>query len=187
MSLDLAGAWSVRRLWQEEAPIRLLELSPSERFLVVVDGDNVARQFELADGRMGELSLELPSAVQEVSFSPNGSRVLFRTPRWVHRVGSAPLGLIWLQAVFVPKPLTASRIVYDTDDASASGSRFFLPVARDGLVRLEPLRFDDPASQGLFGKREDLLVEWSRRLGIVRPGVDAVAGSGDPADQGLAR
>jgi len=182
MTLDSPGAWSVRRLWQEDAPIRLLELSPRERFLVIVDGNNIARQFQLADGRMGDRSLQLPAPVEEVSFSPNGTRVLFRTPRWVHRVGSAPLGLIWLQAVFVPKPLAGSGIVYDTGDASASGGTFYLPVARDGFFKLDPQRFDDSTSQGLFGKRQDLLAEWRRRLGRPPAGVDGGPDVAAPPD-----
>ncbi len=162
VSLGAPGAWTVRRLWQGEAAIRLLELSPRERFLVVVDSNRLARQFEVADGRMGERSLQLPSPVEEISFSPNGARVLFRTARWAHRVGSSTAGLIWLQAHLIPRPLAAARIVYD--DTAASGQTFYVPTARDGLITLAPQRFDDSVSQGLFGKRQDLLSDWGRRL-----------------------
>ena len=162
-SVDGQGAWSVQRLWVGSAPIRHVKLSPRDRFLVIVDSDNHARQFQLDDGQMGEVSITLPSQVEDVSFSPNGSRVLFRTPRWVHRVGSSPTGLHWLQATFVPRALASSRIVFDP--GAASGRRFYLPVAADGLVRLAALRFDASESQGLFGKRDDLLVDWRQRLG----------------------
>ncbi|MEO1202607.1 MAG: proprotein convertase P-domain-containing protein, partial [Pseudomonadota bacterium] len=177
VTLAAPGAWTVRRLWQGEAPIRLLELSPRERFLVVVDANRLARQFELADGRMGERSLVLPSDVQEISFSPNGSRVVFRTARWAHRVGSSTTGLIWLQAILVPRPLANARIVYDA--ATPSGQTLYLPIAGDGLVTLAPQRFDDGESQGLFGKRQDLLAEWGRRLDV-----PIFPASEEPGDEG---
>ncbi|MDJ0938234.1 MAG: AAA-like domain-containing protein [Woeseiaceae bacterium] len=165
MTRDASGVWSLRRLWQGEAPIRWLELSPRGRFLVLVDQNNLAQQFVLADGRTGELSLQLPSPVQEVTFSPNGSRVLFRTSRWVHRVGSSPSGLIWLQAMFVPDSLAGSRIVFGSDSGRASsGQAFYLPVAREGIVNLQRLQFDDASSPGLFGNRDTLLDEWQQRL-----------------------
>ena len=164
VSLQVSGGWTVRRLWQGETPVRLLELSPRERFLVIVDANNFARQFQLADGRMGGRSLMLPSPAEEVVFSLNGSRVLFRTPRWVHRVGSSPSGLIWLDAVYVPRPLADTRIVFDAN--ARSGKTFYLPVARDGLITLAAQRFDDTESQGLFGERQELLAEWRHRLGI---------------------
>ena len=165
VTFDAPGGWTVQRLWQGDAPLRLLALSPRERFLVVVDENNDARQFQLADGRMGDAQLALPSAVEELSFSPDGSRVLFRTARWVHRAASSPAGLSWLQAIFAPRPLNASRIVFANDPDGASGRTFYLPVVGDGIVRLAAQRFDDYESQGLFGKRQELIAEWRRRLG----------------------
>ncbi len=168
---DAAGNWTLQRLWQGQSAIRRLEVSPRGRFLVLVDQANLAQHFNLAEGRIGALSLQLPAPVEEVAFSPAGSRVLFRTARWVHRAGSSTNGLIWLDSLFAPKTLAGARMVFgetpnDASMRNAVGSHLFLPVIRDGEVHLAKMRFDDSEGTGLFGNRESLLAEWQARLSI---------------------
>lgn len=165
---EAGGGWNMRTLWQGNAAIRWLEASPNSRFLVLVDQDNIAQQFILGEGRLGEQSLQLPGRVEELVFVPNGSRVLFRTSRWIHRASSAASGLIWLDAVFAPKAINSARMVFGDASASASaalGQRVFLPVAGDGLVTLAELSFDVSRGPALFGNKEELLAEWRHRLG----------------------
>jgi WD40 repeat protein len=169
---DATGAWTMQMLWQGESRIRWLEAAPRSRYLVLVDGSNVAQQFDLEEGRIGDAMLRLPSDVDEVAFTPGGLRVLFRTPNWVHRASSSGAGLIWLDAVLAPKALASARIVFGdprVDEAAALGNRFYLPVAADGYPRLAELSFSAAHAQGLFGNRGQLLEEWQRRLAFVAP------------------
>jgi hypothetical protein len=171
ISRDDGDNWILHRLWQGQSAIRWLEASPRGRFLVLVDQANLAQQFNLTEGRIGASSMQLPAPVEEVAFSPSGSRVLFRTSRWVHRSGSSTNGLIWLDSLFAPKALAGARMVFGHDPnatsiANAVGSHLFLPVVRDGGVHLALLRFDDSEGTGLFGNRENLLAEWQARLSI---------------------
>ena len=168
LARDAAGTWALRRLWQGDAAIRWLEAAPRGRHLVMVDQNNLARQFHLVEGRLGERALQLPSAVEDVAFSPSGSRVLFRTARWVHRASAAPAGLTALDSIMVPDALTGSRMVFGPGDdpKSANAGEFFLPIARDGNVELALTRFETTDGPGLFGNRETLLSEWRQRLAI---------------------
>lgn len=168
ISRDDAGAWIVQRLWQGASAIRWLEASPRGRFLVLVDQTNLAQQFNLAEGRLGGASLKLPAPVEEVAFSPGGSRVLFRTARWIHRASSSTNGLTWMDTLFAPKALSGARIVFgkNENDNNIAGSRLYLPVARDGGVHLQRLRFGDNGGAGLFGNRQNLLDEWRARLSV---------------------
>jgi WD40 repeat protein len=164
---DNVTGWSVQHLWQGSSAIRHLAVAPRGDSLVVVDDDHLAHQFNLAAGRPGTMSVRLPSPVKGVAFSPGGRRVLFMTSRWVHRAGVSAHGLIWLEAMLIPKPLIGAGIVFgDTQVlAQRDGSEFYLPVARGGLAHLLHFRFDDATGAGLFGNREELLDLWRHRLG----------------------
>ena len=165
-------SWSLQTLWQGEAAIHWLEASPRSQFLVLVDQNNLARQFSLKEGRVGEMVLQLPSSVAEVTFTPVGLRVLFRTSNWIHRASSSVAGLIWIDAMLAPKPLSAARMVFGNpaaDDAAALGNRVYLPVASDGFVRLAELNFSSAGGPGLFGNKDQLIEEWRRKLAIVTP------------------
>ncbi len=171
ISRDGAGAWILQRLWQGESAIRWLEVSPRGRFLVLVNQANQAQQFNLVEGRLGAASLQLPAPVEEVAFSPGGSRVLFRTSRWIHRASSSTNGLTWVDSLFAPKALHGAHMVFGAHgngdrNANFSGSRVYLPVVRHGGVHLAQLRFDDSDGTGLFGNRENLLNEWRTRLSL---------------------
>ena len=161
--------WSMQTVWQGDAAIRWLEASPRSRFLVVVDQHDAAQQFILGEGRLGDRAVQLPGNVEEVTCSPNGSRVLFRTSRWVHRASSATSGLIWLDAAFAPRSIGAARMVFGGSSArtaASSGNRVYLPVARDGFVQLAELNFEMNRGPALFGNKDMLLDEWRERLGI---------------------
>lgn len=171
---NAAGDWSLQSLWQGDAAIRWLEVSPQSRFLVSVDQNNLAQQFFLAEGQPGEAALQLPGPVKEVRFSPNGSRVLFRTARWIHRASSSAGGLRWIDAVFAPRSISTARMVFGAvgNDASAAiGSQVFLPVATDGYVQLAELSLDNSRGSALFGNRDELLADWQSRFGMTQ-GVD---------------
>jgi hypothetical protein len=108
----------------------------------------------------------LPSAIEEVVFAPGGSRVLFRTARWIHQAGSSPTGLAWIDAIRGPKAVNGGHMVFGSNSAAAAGNRFYLPVAGDFFIRLVPLNFRDDQAPGLFGNKRKLLEEWYRRLGM---------------------
>jgi WD40 repeat protein len=170
---DSTGAWSLQPIWQGESAIRWLEASPRARFLVLVDRNNLAQQFSLEEGRIGDAVLQLPDAVEEVAFAPGGFRVLFRTSGWIHRASSSPAGLIWIDAMLAPHALEGTRIVFGKDrgnDVAAAGDRLYLPVAGDGFVGLAQVNFSATAGAGLFGNRQQLLAEWRRKLGLMEEG-----------------
>ncbi len=168
ISRSAGGNWSVQTLWQGESPIRWLEASPRSGFLVMVDAENLVQQFNLHEGRIGESVLQLPSAVEDLVFAPGGSRVLFRTARWIHRAGSSPTGLVWIDAILGPKAVNGGHLVFakGSNSAAARGNRLYLPVAGEAFVRLARLSFGGDQGPGLFGKKQQLLEEWNRRLGV---------------------
>jgi hypothetical protein len=141
-----------------------LRASPRGSQLVFVDQDNRAQQFNLEEGRIGSLSVDLPENVEDVAFNPVGSRVYFRTARWIHRASSSTNGLIWLDAIYGPSPAHGGGIVVST--ATSAGNEIHLPVMRAGAVKLARLRFDASGAPGLFGNRDDLIREWQDRLGM---------------------
>jgi hypothetical protein len=166
---ETADNWSLQTLWQGDAAIRWLEASPQSRYLTFVDQNNLAQQFILGEGRLGELSLQLPSRVEEVTYAPSGSRVLFRTARWIHRASSAASGLIWLDAVFAPRPIQGSRMIFgdmNNQTANPLGNQVFIPVSSDGYVQLSKLSFNTGGRAALFGNKDELLAEWRLRLGL---------------------
>ena len=95
---------------------------------------------------------------------------MFRTSNWVHRASSSVIGLIWLDAILIPKALSNKRMVFgdpELDEAAALGNRVFLPVAGDGFARLAELSFTASRGPGLFGNKDQLIDEWRRKLSLV--------------------
>ena len=154
-----ADKWTLRQLWTGEAPIRWLEAAPRGDYLVVVDDNNRASQFILADSRIADVALQLPSPVIDVAFNRN--RVLFRTSRWVHRASSSQIGLTWQDSTFGPPAVHGARVVSGGANAAA---RSFVPAVRNGLVELVELGFRGSSGPGLFGSRDELLSKWRPRL-----------------------
>jgi WD40 repeat protein len=165
---DTTGAWNIQQLWQGSAPIRWLRASPRGQFLVLVDQDNLAQQFSLVEGRVGELSITLPDTVEDIAFDPAGSRVFFRTARWVQRASSSANGLIWLDAVFGPRAVQGAGIVV----AAGSGNDVHVPVAHAGSVMLRRMQFFASEGPGLFGNKDELLQDWRTRLGLAAPAAE---------------
>ncbi|MBT8099603.1 MAG: hypothetical protein KJO82_07625, partial [Gammaproteobacteria bacterium] len=168
ISKDAVGSWSIQSIWTGDTAIRWLKVSPRSQFLVFVDQNNLARQFSLAEGRLGEASLQLPAPVEEVVFAPGGSRVLFRTPRWIHRAGSSTNGLIWLDATLAPNTLHGGEIVFGdplTNNDAALGNRVYVLTAGDRSATLMPVDLTNQSGPGLFGNKDELLNEWRQKLG----------------------
>ncbi|HNP36716.1 MAG TPA: AAA-like domain-containing protein [Woeseiaceae bacterium] len=167
ISRDSVTGWNVQHMWQGDSAIRYLVASPRGDVLLVVDDDRQVQQFDLKEGRLATMVVTLPSRVHDVVFSPSGSRVLVRTSRWVHRLGSSANGLLWLDAMFVPRPLHGAKIVFGELGQQTNGNDFYLPVARDNGAQLRHFKFDDDQGAGLFGSHESLLRTWQQRLGRV--------------------
>lgn len=166
---NATGSWMLQQIWQGDAAIRWLEASPNARILVLVDGNDLARQFDLAEGRIGEVALQLPGTVKEVRFSPGGSRVLLRTGNWIHRASSSVSGLNWIAAILTPHVPERTRIVFGApaaDGTAGLGDRLYLPVVGNGFIRLTQLSFAGGKGAGLFGNKDQLLGEWRDRLGM---------------------
>jgi WD40 repeat protein len=183
VSRDVAGAWSLQQRWQGAAAIKWLRASPRGDHLVLVDQDNLAQQFNLEEGRIGSLSVSLPENLEDVAFNPVGSRVYFRTARWIHRASSSKDGLIWLDAIFGPRPVHGGSIVVSSE--ASAGNEIHVPVIRAGSVTLARLRFDSSETPALFGNRDELIREWRDRLGMTteaRWGTAATAVSDVPGD-----
>jgi hypothetical protein len=165
VSLGADNNWSMRQVWQGREGIKRLRASPRGDFLILVDQMNRASQFLLADGIMGEGTLQLPSNVQEIAFDSNGTRAYFRTSRWVHRASSSISGLIWMDALFVPRIMQGARIVHGNGTTESDGGyQMYLPVARNAYVDLVELGYGATTSTGLFGNKDDLLQEWRDRI-----------------------
>ncbi len=168
LSQQADGSWTTRSVWHTATAIRLIAVSPTASYLVLVDDNDKAQQLSLLDGRPSPVALQLPSAVQQVAFSPGGSRVLLRTPSWVHRSAVATNGLTWLDAALVPSATLDAEFVFgdpDSGSEAALAERVFLPVVSTGRLQLLPLHFTRSMGPGLFGSREELLEEWRLRLG----------------------
>lgn len=158
------GNWTMQQMWQGENAIAQLGASPRGDQLVLVDASGTARQFVLAEGRIGAQTLALAGPVEEVAFNRVGSRAYFRTARWTHRASLSTDGLVWVDSAFSPKPLNGAGIVFGPP-GSGTANRAFLPAARNGFVEMVELPFAGSSRPGLFGDSRKLLAEWRQRLG----------------------
>ncbi len=161
------GGWDLRHVWKGDVAIRRLAASPRGRFLVLADENNSLLQFSLADAAPGDLRLQLPGRINDIRFSASGARMLVLGDRWVHRLSSSAHGLLWLDALLVPRALNGAGIVIKegTGTSNRAGDEFYLPVARDSAPRMERFRFSDPVGPGLIGLQDALLADWRGRLG----------------------
>ena len=177
LTSDRTGSWHLRNVWQGSSPIRKLGVSPNKRLVLIVDSQNVARVLNIESGEIGSSTLELPDAVTDILFSPSESRTLLRTARWVHRAGISPAGLIWLDAIRSPKALAGSRMVFDQRLQAANGQeparisdpfgdRVLLLTRDTGFPEVAELRFSHSSGPALFGIKDELIAEWSMKLGI---------------------
>ena len=175
LATDRTGNWNLRNVWVGSAPLRHLTVSPRNKLLVVVDAADRAQLLNLASGRIGASQLQLPDSVNDVIFSPNETRVLFRTARWIHRASVSPAGLNWLDAVRTPKVMTGSRMVFEppaqlpgpVDAGSAVdplGNRVMVLTRDAGFAEVAVLDFAYLSGSTVFGSREQLLEEWRGKL-----------------------
>jgi hypothetical protein len=184
LAVDRTGNWNLRNVWTGSSPLRNVGVSPRKNLLVIVDANNSAQLLNLESGRIGASILKLPDSVNEVVFSPNETRVLMRTARWIHRASVSPAGLTWLDAVRTPKAMTGSQMVFAAgqgDEPAASdplGNRVLLLTRDAGFAEVAVVDFAYESGPTLFGTRTQLLAEWRTRLGLElpsRPGPPSLA------------
>ena len=168
---DRTGNWHLRNVWQGTDAIRHVEIASSRQQIVLVNSRNEVMLLDPSDGRVSTETLTLPSRVDEVAFSPNESRILFRSGRWIHRALVTPTGLVWTDSARAPKALNGSGMAFETADTPGSGRRpnlsgdRVLLLARDtGVTELAEIRFSYSEGPALFGSRNALLREWTERL-----------------------
>jgi len=171
LAADRTGNWNLRTIWQGEVALRRVAVSGKKQHVIIVDSDNRASLFNVREGRHGATVLQLPDSVQDIVFSPGETRVLFRTARWIHRVGIYPSGLVWLDAIRAPKSLRGSKMVLDAGvgpDALADplGGRLALLTRDTGFAEVAELQFAPVKGPILIGRYRQLLSEWQKKLGI---------------------
>jgi WD40 repeat protein len=199
LETDRTGNWALRNVWAGSTGLRRLEISSRKQLLVIVDTMHKAQLLDLRNGRIGASVVQLPGAVSDIAFSPNESRVLFRTGRWIHRASVSPRGLMWLDAMRTPKPMAGSSMVFEgtpaaeTDPAGTTGpetapaamqsspgpnpdaakdplgNRVMLLTRDAGFAEVAVLDFGYATGPTLFGSREELLREWREKLGATPP------------------
>ncbi len=171
MTADRAGAWRLQNAWQGREPIRHVEISADRRQIVLVNALDEVMLLDPADGRVSTEVLRLPGRIDEVQFSPNESRVLFRSGRWLHRALVAPTGLVYTDSARAPRALHGSGMAFDPGYDPASGRQVNLSADRvlilgrdSGVTELAEIRFRYDDGPSLFGSRNDLLRKWTERL-----------------------
>jgi hypothetical protein len=138
--------------------------SPDGKFVATGSGDNTARVWEAATGR--EVSrLAHQSFVSAVAFSPDGGLLITQTMNWLHlyrRDGSR-----WRPTVNHHLPVLWPTTTHFLP-ASAHCLRC-VEVGRDvpeNLIKLDRIDFDKHDPQTVEGTPEELVREWSARLGL---------------------
>lgn len=162
--------WQLQQIWKSQSAIMKLAISPRDEYLILLDADNVARQFLLREGTLAEGQVKLPSPVQEIMFDNSGSRAYFRTHRWLHHVRASRSGLLWMDALLMPRALPGAKLVLHSalyDDQRPT--RVFLPTAAHGYPELFSLDFRAAAKEALLGNQQSLYDEWHRRVSADHP------------------
>ena len=165
---DRTGNWHLRNEWRGDRAIRHIEVA--DRQIVLVDADNQVRLLDPVSGQVTAGVFALPSTVRDVAFSPNETRVLFRTGRWIHRALVTPSGLVWTDSVRSPKPMSGSGMAFDTSPGengrptNLSSNRVLILARDSGVIELAELHFDFTEGPALFGSRSELLQSWTERL-----------------------
>lgn len=169
--VDRTGSWNLRNIWQGETALRKVEIGSTRQQIVLVDDLNRVRLLDPGNGRISSEILELPGAVTDVAFSPNESRVLLKTGRWIHRALISPLGLIWTDSVRAPKSANGSRMAFNQQPgsqatrqsraASQSGDRILILTSDSKVAEVN---FSYSESPALFGNKAGLIDEWTLKL-----------------------
>jgi len=171
---DRTGNWHLRSIWQGRHAIRHLAVAPGRSSIVIVNAMNEARALDPRDGHVGTDVLMLPGAVNNVVVSPNESRVLFRSGRWIHRALLAPTGLIATDTIRAPKAMPGSGLTFDSEKApgrNRSGDRVLVLTRATGVAELVELSLTYADGPSLVGSREELFAEWNAKLSGAEPAV----------------
>ena len=169
MTADRTGSWHLRNVWQGPQPIRHVEVSEDRQRILIVNALNEVMLLDAADGSISTDLLRLPSRVDEVRFSPNESRALFRSGRWIHRALVTPGGLVYTDSTRAPKSLNGSGMAFDTRvdpetgrQANRSADRVLILARDSGGTELAEIRFSYSDGPSMFGSRSELLSEWDK-------------------------
>ena len=172
LSVDGLGIWTVENVWRAPYPLRRIRISPSRQMMVIVDSRNVAQAFDIGQGTIGTVRLDLPSAVSDVLFTRSESQVVIRTSRWLHRADVSRSGIHWRAAIPTPEAAYGSTIAFDSlaleenpDAESADlGGRLLLLTRESGAAELARLDFSMNRGPLLFGAQLELAREWRAKL-----------------------
>ncbi len=162
VQLTPGGQIAVQKVWQGDAALALLAATSDAESLLIADASNTLRMLSIRDGQLARLSLVLPSTIRELAVAPVGSRVLVRTPRWIHEASLGRDGLVWTDAHFAAAGNRGNELVFVSDAASPRAEAHRV-IADGGAMRLQ--RVHDEDRPGLFGSRHNLLEDWPERLG----------------------
>ncbi|MDZ7644179.1 MAG: WD40 repeat domain-containing protein [Woeseiaceae bacterium] len=174
LGADRTGTWTLDNVWLGTDPLRHLAASPSRPFVVLVDARDRVMLLDLQDGRLGNAVVDLPGRVEAVTVAPGNSRVLVQTSRWLHRLSVATSGLSWRDALLAPAAVADAGIAIDrippgNPDAGMLdplGNRLLMLTQDAGRLRVSELDFDYRNGPLLFGTRDELLLEWRRKLAM---------------------
>lgn len=178
LAADRSGSWNVRNVWAGTSGLRRIAVSPTGMKLVLVNALNEARLLDLRSGRVSELTLAMPDVVSDILFNIGETRVLLRTPRWVHRAVISASGLVWMDAIRAPKAMPGSRMILDPSrnttrakaatpgDEPRDNDKLLILTRETGFAEMAELQFDYSDGPSLIGNREDLLEEWRAKLAI---------------------
>jgi hypothetical protein len=152
-------------------------VSPTSAKLILVNASNEVRSLDLRSGLVSEHTLSMPDVVNDILFNVGESRVLLRTPRWIHRAALSGAGVVWMDAIRAPKAMPGSRMVLDPNRAQRNAAqttlangprdndRLLILTRETGFAEMAELQFDYSDGPSLIGNREELLLEWRRKLG----------------------
>ncbi|MEQ9562922.1 MAG: hypothetical protein RLN69_10405, partial [Woeseiaceae bacterium] len=119
-----------------------------------------------------------PDVVSDILFNVGETRVLLRSPRWIHRAALSGAGLVWMDAIRAPKAMPGSKMVLDPNRAALDAAqvaqanelrdndRLLLLTLETGFAEMAELQFDYSDGPSLIGNREELLEEWRRKLAV---------------------
>jgi WD40 repeat protein len=168
---DRAGNWHLRNVWQGSGPIRRIAVAQERKTIVLADAANRLHTLDPEGGEIGVDVLSIPGTLLDVAFSPDESRVLARTGRWIHRALITPQGLVWTDTIRSPKAMRGSQMTFDSRrepdgarSAGLAGDRVLLLSRAAGGAELVELGFRYADGPGLFGSRAALLEDWTTRL-----------------------
>jgi WD40 repeat protein len=168
---DRTGNWHLRSVWQGAEPVRRIAVASQRKAIVLVDALNRLHVLDTQGGQIGVDQLSVPGTVVDIAFSPDESRVLARTGRWIHRALVTPQGLVWTDTIRAPKAMQGSRMVFDSRPAAEGernggrvGDQVLLLGRVTGAAELVELDFRYRDGPSLFGSRPELLEAWSDRL-----------------------